>query len=176
MPRDSVMIRMIKSDYVMVGLNIDYTYKKTDLLLRLYRRVAWSVSDKLEDLNEITYESCLGDRSTLSYLLNFAPEKELDAFRHRAVNAMKSRVLIDLIEKAVVKIRDYPDNGSIYYSIIDLKYMSYFKYDENEILEQLDIERSTYYRKKKEATLLLGYILFGVIMPEYIRDEKVANF
>ena len=154
MPKESIMIRMIKSDYGMVGLNIDYTYKKTDLLLRLYRRVAWSVSDKLEDLNEITYESCLGDRTTLSYLLNFAPEKELDAFRHRAVTAMESRILIELIEKAVVKIRDYPDNGSIYYSIIDLKYMSYFKYDEDEILEQLDIERSTYYRKKKEATLL----------------------
>lgn len=175
MPKDSIMVRMIKSDYGMIGLNIENTYKKTDLLLRLYRRVAWCVSDRLDELNEITYESCLGDTETLSYLLNFAPERELGAFQHRAVNAMKSRVLIDLIERAVVKIRDYPDNGGIYYSIIDLKYMNYFKYDEDEILEQLDIERSTYYRKKKEATLLLGYILFGVIMPEYIRNEKVAN-
>ena len=90
-------------------------------------------------------------------------------------NAMQSRVLIDLIEKAVVKIREYPDNGGIYYSIIDLKFLNYFKYSEEDILEELDLERSTYYRKKKEATLLLGYILFGLIMPEYIRNEKVAN-
>lgn len=175
MVKDSIIIRMIKGDYGTVGLNIDYTYRKTDLLLRLYRRVAWSVSDRLDDLNELTYETCLGDTDTLSYLLNFAPEKELDTFRNRAVNAMKSRALIDLINKAVAKIREYPDNGGTYYSIIDLKFMNFFKYTEDEILEELDLERSTYYRKKKEATLLLGYILFGLIMPEYIRNEKVAN-
>lgn len=175
MVKDSVVLRMIKGDYGTVGLNMENTYKKTDLLLRLYRKVNWSISDKLDDLNEITYESCLGDTESLSYLLNFAPERELDTFRSRAVNAMQSRVLIDLIEKAVVKIREYPDNGGIYYSIIDLKFLNYFKYSEEDILEELDLERSTYYRKKKEATLLLGYILFGLIMPEYIRNEKVAN-
>ena len=50
MVKDSIIIRMIKGDYGTVGLNIDYTYRKTDLLLRLYRRVAWSVSDRLDDL------------------------------------------------------------------------------------------------------------------------------
>ena len=175
MVKDSIFIRLIKSDYGVIGLNVDGTYKKTDLLLRLYRRVAWSVSDRFDDLNEITYESCLGDTDTLSYLLNFAPERELDTFRNRAVNAMKSRLLIDLINKAIAKIKEYPDHGDIYYSIIDLKFLNYFRYTEDEMLEQLDLERSTYYRKKKEATLLLGYILFGVVMPEYIRNEKVAN-
>ena len=175
MSKDSVVVRMIKCNYGTVGLNIENTYKKTDLLLRLYRKVNWSVSDKLSELNELTYESCLGDKESVSYLLNFAPERELDAFRSRAINAMQSRVLIDLIERAVVKIKDYPDNGGIYYSIIDLKFLNYFMYSEDEILEELDLERSTYYRKKKEATLLLGYILFGLLMPEYIRNEKVAN-
>ena len=175
MSKDSVVIKMIKGDYGTVGLNIENTYKKTDLLLRLYRKVNWSVSDSLSDLNEISYASCLGNSDSVSYLLNFAPDRELDAFRSRAINAMQSRVLIDLIEKAVVKIKDYPDNGGIYYSIIDLKFLNYFKYSEDDILEELDLERSTYYRKKKEATLLLGYILFGLIMPEYVRNEKVAN-
>ena len=175
MSKDSVVIKMIKGDYGTVGLNIENTYKKTDLLLRLYRKVNWSVSDSLSDLNEISYASCLGNSDSVSYLLNFAPDRELDAFRSRAINAMQSRVLIDLIEKAVVKIKDYPDNGGIYYSIIDLKFLNYFKYSEDDILEELDLERSTHYRKKKEATLLLGYILFGLIMPEYVRNEKVAN-
>ena len=175
MSKNSVVVRMIKCNYGTVGLNIENTYKKTDLLLRLYRKVNWSVSDKLSELNELTYESCLGDKESVSYLLNFAPERELDAFRSRAINAMQSRVLIDLIERAVVKIKDYPDSGGIYYSIIDLKFLNYFKYSEDEILEELDLERSIYYRKKKEATLLLGYILFGLLMPEYIRNEKVAN-
>lgn len=75
----------------------------------------------------------------------------------------------------MIMIKDYPDNGKMYYSIIDLRYIGYFQFTEDEILEQLDLERSTYYRKKKEATMLLGYILFGRIMPEHIRSEKVAN-
>ena len=58
---------------------MENTYKKTDLLLRLYRKVNWSISDKFDDLNEIAYESYLGDMESLSYLLNFAPERELDA-------------------------------------------------------------------------------------------------
>lgn len=132
--------------------------------------------EHFEELNAITYESCLGDMENLTYLLNFAPEKELDIFHARAVSAMQTRVLIDLIDKAVITIKDYPDNGKTYYSIIDLKYIGYFQFTEDEILEQLNLERSTYYRKKKEATMLLGYVLFGRIMPEYIRTEKVANY
>ena len=53
--------------------------------------------------------------------------------------------------------------------------MNFFKYAEDEILQELDLERSTYYRKKKESVYLLGYILFGYIMPQYVKLEKVAN-
>lgn len=168
----SSIIRMLQGNYRLIGLNVDDTFKKTDLLLKLYRKVCWSMDERFEELNAITYESCLGDTETLSYLLNFAPEKELDIFRARAICAMETRLLIDLINKAIVMLKDYPDNGDIYYSIIDLKYIGYFRFTENEILEQLDLERSTYYRKKKEATMLLGFILFGRIMPEYLRCEK----
>lgn len=175
MAKDSAIMQMLKGNYHMMGLNVDDTYKKTDLLLKLYRNVCWSMEECFDDLNSITYESCFGDTETLTYLLNFAPEKELDIFRSRAVSAMQTRVLIDLIDKAIIKLRDYPDNGRIYHSIIDLKYIGYFRFTEEEILEQLDLERSTYYRKKKEATMLLGYVLFGFIMPEYIKTEKVAN-
>lgn len=175
MARESTVIKMMKNDYSMVGLNIDDTYKKTDMLLRLYRKVYWSMEERFDDLREITYETCFGDTETLSYLLNFAPDKELDLFRSRAVNAMKTRVLIELIDRAIVKMKAYPDCGDIYYSIIDLKYINYFKFNEDEILEQTELERSTYYRKKKEATMLLGYILFGFLMPEFIKAEKVAN-
>ena len=176
MANASSVIKMLQGNYQLVGLNVDDTFKKTDMLLKLYRKVCWSMGEHFEELNAITYESCLGDMENLTYLLNFAPEKELDIFRARAVSAMQIRVLIDLIDKAVITIKDYPDNGKTYYSIIDLKYIGYFQFTEDEMLEQLNLERSTYYRKKKDATMLLGYVLFGRIMPEYIRTEKVANY
>ena len=172
MAKESVMLKSIRNGCCALGLNIDSTYTKTNILLKIYRKASWGMNERFDNLNDITYEGCLGDTDNLCYLLNFAPDKELDTFKNRALCAMQTRVLVTLIERAAVKIRDYPDNGKIYYSIIELTYLNYFKYTENEILEQLDLERSTYFRKKKEATMLLGYVLFGIILPEQIQMSQ----
>lgn len=176
MARESSVMKMVKYDYLTVGLNIESTYKKTETLLKMYRKINWCLDGRLDEIEEINYESSFGGASAVSYLLNFAPDTELEAFRTRAENIMQTRILIDLIDKAVIKIRDYPETGKLYYDIFDLKYLSRWSYTEEDILEMLNLERSTYYRKKKEATCLLGYILFGFVMPEYIRrEEKVAQ-
>ncbi len=174
MAKDSAVIKMLKGDYSLMGLSVDGTYKKTDMLLRLYRKIDWALKGKIEDLSFYSYEND-NTLEALSCLLEFVPQKEMEAFRSKAISAMRSKALMELIDTAVIRLRDYPDNGHIYYSIIDLKYLSYFNFTEDEILEQLDLERSTYYRKKKEATYLIGYILFGFVIPEYIDSEKVAN-
>jgi hypothetical protein len=173
--RESVVLTMIKGDYITIGLDADSTYKKMDVLLKLYRKINWCLEESEVELNDITYESCYGSSETMSYLLNFAPEKEMDVFRRRATAVMQTRVLLELIDRAVMKLRDYPMGGQTYYSIFDLKYLNRWTYTEFEILDMLDLERSTYYRKKKEGTYLLGYILFGYVMPDYIKAEKVAN-
>lgn len=175
MARDSVIIRMLKGNYSALGLQIDSTYKKADLLLRLYRKVSWSVSDSLEDLTVCSCESSDNIVEALSCLLEFVPEKDMETFRSKALAALQTKALVELIETSVAKLRDYPDNGHVYYSILELKYLNFFRFTEDEILEQLDMERSTYYRKKKEATMLLGYILFGLVMPEFVKNEKVSN-
>ncbi len=172
MAKESVIMRTMREDYQSLGLDIENTCKKTDMLLKIYRKVSWSMNKQFDELNEISYESCLSGEGMVSYLLNFAPDKELDVFKSRAVSAMKTRVLVELIERAAVKIRDYPGNGAIYYSILDLKYMGYFNYTESEILEQLNLERSNFYRKRKEAKMLMGFVLFGMIMPDYIKEAR----
>ena len=172
----SLILKMLEKNYAVIGLNVKDTYRKTDLLLKLYRKASWGMCEKFDDLNEITYEKSLGGEDMLNYLLNFAPDRELEVFRTRAETAIQTRALIDLIDKSAVKMKEYPDSGAMYYSIIDLKYLNYFKYSEEDILEELDLERSTYYRKKKEAITLLGYILFGISMPDHISSQKVANF
>ena len=175
MAKETAAARMIKDDYAMVGLDVDETFKKTEIILKIYRKVAWCTGEELDELNEITYESCMGDTETLSYLLNFAPDKEMETFRARAINAMQAKALLDLINKSITKLRTYPNNGKIYYSILNMKYMEYFDFDEAEILEQLGLERSTYYRRKKEATMLLGYILFGIMIPKYIIMQRSVS-
>ena len=53
--------------------------------------------------------------------------------------------------------------------------MEFFDFDETEMLAQLGLERSTFYRRKKEATMLLGYVLFGIMIPKYIVMKKAVN-
>lgn len=172
MAKESLVMKTLKEDYVAMGLDIENTCKKTDMLLKIYRKVSWSTKESFDDLNEITYASCMTESEYLCYLLNFAPEKELDVFESRAVSTMQSRVLVELIERAAVKLKDYPESGEMYYSILDLKYLGYFRYTESEILEQLNLERSNFYRKRKEAKMLMGYVLFGLIMPDYVKEMQ----
>lgn len=172
MAKESVIMRTMREDYQSLGLDIENTCKKTDMLLKIYRKVSWSTKESFDDLNEITYGSCMTGSEFMCYLLNFVPDKELDVFESRAVSSMQTRVLVEMIERAAVKLKDYPDNGSVYYSIIELKYLGYFRYTEGEILEQLNLERSNFYRKRKEAKMLMGYVLFGLIMPDYVKEMK----
>lgn len=76
-------------------------------------------------------------------------------------------MILNMIRKAALRIKDYPNDGALYYDIIDLTYLGCFKYPQEAVLEMLDLERSTYFRKKKEAITLIGYILFGRIVPEF---------
>lgn len=168
MAKESLVMKALKNNYVTMGLDVENTFKKTEMLLKIYRKVYWSTQESFDELNEITYESCMSKSEFVCYLLNFAPDKELAVFESRAVNTMQTRVLVELIECAAVKLKDYPENGDVYYSIIDLKYFDRFQYTESEILEQLNLERSNFYRKRKEASMLMGYVLFGMVMPDYI--------
>lgn len=174
MAKESLVMKALKEDYVSMGLDIENTCKKTEMLLKIYRKVSWSTQESFDDLNEITYASCMSKSEFLCYLLNFAPDKELDAFESRAVSTMQTRVLVELIERAAVKLKEYPNNGGVYFSIIDLKYFDHFRYSESEILEQLNLERSNFYRKRKEAKMLMGYVLFGLIMPDYIKKMSAG--
>lgn len=174
MAKESLVMRALKEDYISMGLDIESTCKKTDMLLKIYRKVSWSTKERFDDLNEITYANCMNNSEYLCYLLTFAPDKELDVFESRAVSAMQTRVLVELIERAAIKLKEYPDNGSVYYSIIELKYLGCFCYTEGEILEQLNLERSNFYRKRREAKMLMGYVLFGLIMPDYIKKMSAG--
>ena len=45
-------------------------------------------------------------------------------------------------------------------------YLSKFKYSEADMLEALNLERSTYYDRKKEAILVFGLALWGTVLPK----------
>ena len=64
------------------------------------------------------------------------------------------------------RVRDYPCNGNLYCEILSKCYLTCFKYREPELLEILNMERSTFYDKKKEAILVFGLSLWGTSIPK----------
>jgi hypothetical protein len=83
--------------------------------------------------------------------------------------------LIALIDHAMNKIYDYPDNGKLYHEILSKQYLTVYKYSELEMLEILCLERSTYYDKKKEAIELFAICLWGYTIPSMRGIVGVGN-
>jgi len=82
-------------------------------------------------------------------------------------NLFENKWMIDLIDKAMRKVYDYYNNGRLYHEILSKSYLTAFRYTESELLEILNLERSTFYDRKKEAVMLLGIALWGYAIPAF---------
>ena len=150
------------------GLNIerDSVLHKTKLLLKIYRPVVWSTSNRIFEVCESAEIYCSRKiEEALEYLANYAPETEQERFSERVRSLFETQWLISLIDHAMNKIYEYPDNGKLYHEILSKQYLTIYKYTEIEMLELLCLERSTYYDKKKEAIELFAICLWGYTIP-----------
>lgn len=154
--------------FMYMGLNIDRTavLHKTKLLLKIYRPVVWSTSNRAYQICESAECYCGKNlESALEYLANFAPEIEQDRFSENVKSLFETQWLISLIDSTMNKIYEYPDNGKLYHEILSKQYLTVSKYSEQEMLEVLNMERSTYYDKKREAIDLFAICLWGYTIP-----------
>ena len=165
MARDSAFVRLMKSNYALLGLDVQNVYQKTKMVLKLFRRMRRLVSENFDEMSEEAFEDCLDAEQQFIYLVEFNPT-DLNYLTYRVEQLTQERYLLNMIEKAAVRMKNY-DNGELYYQIIEMKYLDFFTYSEDEILEHLALERSTFYRKKNEAIYLLGMILFGLFLREF---------
>ncbi|MGL4790508.1 MAG: hypothetical protein ACRCW1_03780 [Anaerotignaceae bacterium] len=166
--KETRALKSIKAMYASQKLDSDMILHKTKLLLAVYRDVVWHTiknSELLcEDIEGIYYGHELS--KALAYLTDFAPEEERHCFEERISTLFETKWMIDLIDKAMYKIYEYYNNGKLYHEILSKTYLVSFKYTESELLEILNIERSTYYDRKKEAVLLFGVALWGYAIPQ----------
>ena len=105
-----------------------------------------------------------------------------ERFEERIRSLFETKWIIELVDMAMLKIREYPDKGALYCEIISKAFLNRFKYRESEMLEVLNMERSTYYDRKKEAILLFGLSLWGTAIPklkdflESAREEEALCY
>jgi len=162
-------------------LNPEDVLHKAALVMSIYRDVVWVTAQRAEMLREdalafygevdfITYGSELN--TALAYLDEFAPTEQREIFENKVAGLFTTKWLIDLIDTAMLRVREYPDNGILYFDILSRYYLAALKYSESELLETFHMERSTFYVRKKEAVLLLGVALWGFAIPEL---KKLIN-
>lgn len=80
--------------------------------------------------------------------------------------------LIKLVDKAMCALKGYPKCGERYFEIINRMYLLKYNYSEDEMMEALNVSRSTLYREKKRALSLLGVILWGYMLPGIMRSIR----
>ena len=152
---------------VMQHLDEQNLYERSKLLLSIYRNVCWTACDRAAMLREEA-EYCYGREleAGLLYLNDFAPTVEREKFEETVKSLFQTKWLVELVDSAMVKMRDFPYSPQLYFDIVFKCYLSRFRYTEPELLETLRMERSTYYDRKKEAIKIFGLSLWGSALPQ----------
>ncbi len=171
--KDTRTLRNIRMICRMQNIDEEALYNRSKLILSIYRDICWSVmgrADRIHDEIICTFGSNL-DRA-LIYLETFAPDEARERFEEKIRSLFESRWMIELVDSAMLQIREYPCRGDLYFEILSKSYLSRFQYREAEMLECMDLERSTYYDRKKEAVLLFGLSLWGNAIPMMKQLQK----
>ena len=153
---------LIKANHSLerMGICPENALHNTKLLLKQYRQICWSFEDRLSDLGQET-----AGFGSLDFFVGLFEGNPNERMTSKFSTAYDSRILIHYIEKSMLKLREYPKHGEIYYFILNKLYFLERGLTEQEMLENIHMERSVYYDRKKEAISLFGSILWGFIIP-----------
>ena len=153
-------------------------YSKAKKLLEIYRDVCWETSEYADQVKEdlmVDYGYMSGDLDTaLVYLEHFAPDEKKDRFAAKIQSLFDVKWMVEIVDSAMIKVREFPLNGDLYSQILSLYYLGRFQYTEAEMMEELCLERSSYYRRKKEAVMVFGLTIWGGALDDF-RQIMIGN-
>lgn len=176
MRKESATLRKCRGQLSALGIDSKAVFHRSKLILKIYRDVVWVLSERAEELQGYAWE--LGNQDVeagLCYLENFAPDMELQAFEEKVCCVVQSRMLVEVIDRALLRLKRYPNRGELYYEILTKQFIHRFNSTEKELLEELNIERSVFYDRKKEALFLFSLCLFGYAIPELQGESEMSR-
>lgn len=149
-----------------VSIEEERVYHKAKLLLKIYRDVVWSIENRVAEIEDEYYELGYNRlKEALDFLDDYDTNSNKKLLEERLCCIFKSKCIIEIVDKSLIKIKDYPDYGDMYFDILHKQYIGKYKYSEKQIIQALNCERTTFYKRKKEAINLLGISLWGYIIP-----------
>lgn len=151
-------------------------YHDAHLLLDIYSDVLWDMKNGYTNI-VCECKEMYGDSSAavLDVITEFGSDLKAKLLHEQLEDTEASKVIIDIINAAMFKLKTYPNKGERYHEILKTTYFFEKKYSENELLDMLELSRSTYFRQRKKAISLFGVILWGYILPEFISQHNVKR-
>ena len=143
-------------------LNIKDTYSIMKRLLELYRNAIGYRNSITGGANAILQAE--GKEEVRQWYLNLE-KLTREEIRAKSIDSMIFHVcrtdwILRVIKVVMDRVKMFPEFGELYYNILQIAYFEKDKMSDQEIVEKLNLERSTYYRRKKEAILLCGVLLW----------------
>ena len=145
----------------------DKYYHNAGRLLDLYKKVSWRLNQSLAEMEEECMQ--IGDVSLSQAIQELMQiDSDLDSLKldERLESIMVSYQMVQIVNRALLMLKAYPDGGEEFFEIINRVYILQIPYSEQEMLDTLHIGRTTYYKRKKEAVAMLGVVLWGFVIPE----------
>ena len=142
--------------------------EKSKAVLSIYRAVCWSATDRAEELQEeinLRYSSDVS--RALVYLEEFAPEETRQKLESNVRSLFETKWLIDLVDTAMMRVRDFPAGGKEYCEILNKSFLTKWSYTPLDIQEATNMGRSRFYDKRKEAIMVFGIALWGIAIPAF---------
>lgn len=156
------------------------TYGKTQAknvkaLLKLYRKVLFSVNNSLCYLDEEVYVNSRKHLTDLiDPLIEFETPSEKEVFNDKINTYHQSLSLLELLDKTIVKVKNYPVNGSLFYAILSRYYFDNYKYTHDELISILEMSRSNYFRYFEQAIECFYKLLIPLLKSEnYNIDDNL---
>ncbi len=154
----------------------DAEFQKAKRLLNSFKHVLWTINSNVKALDEECRATMNEDLAYAVEILDkFDYRMDTDKLERKLVANQETRLMANLIVAAIFKVKEYPTMGENYYNVLQKTYLSKDKSKETDILYDLDISRSTYYKYKKDAVKIFGYCLWQIIIPNMKKERSTQN-
>lgn len=165
--RKTTAMQAIETMCASQNIDVNELAAKAKLLLKSYRRICWTSLGSFRLSNDEGYCICNEDiERALEYLYSYGPNVDRITFEQNLKTLFDSRWMVDVVDSAMLQVNEFPDSGSLYFEILQKMFLGRFKYTESDLLEILNVERSRFYERKKEAILAFGLALWGTVLPK----------
>ena len=134
-------MKMINSIFQAENMDAKELSAKAKMLLASYRHVCWASIGFCRVGSEEKYMICDDDiDQALTYLVEFSPTEDKRAFESNLKALFDSKWMMELVDDAMVQVKEFPDMGDLYFELLSKFYLSKFKYGENEMPRRGEIE------------------------------------